>query len=260
MRATIFRSRFFLLSWATETFQYMKRTLSALVGLLLTTAISAQQTSVSGEDTRTQEKIWTTAFSSVDIDAPIKATLHRIADHEAPYATVCCPETAARPTIEVDGKGTLTIKGRNSRRNTGIATIDIYHHALDRIEIERADVLLADTLSGHCLDIETGNGTHLRATVDAADLKLNVSGDCIVRLAGKTRYLSACVSASEADLSALTAMAVRIEAAHKARVGIHAAERLEASIEYGADIIYSGRPQIIRITRELFGGEFIAND
>ena len=238
----------------------MKRTLSGLVGLLLTTAISAQQTSVAGGDARTSEKIWTTAFTSVDIDAPGRATLHRIADDQAPYATLSCPETAVRPTIEVDGKGTLTVKGRSGRRSAGIATVDIYHHALDRIEIERADVLLADTLSGHCIDIETGNGTHLRATVDATDLKIDLSGGCVVQLSGKARYLTACVSASEADLSSLAATAVRVEAVHKARVEIDAAERVEASVEYGAGIVYSGKPSIVRITRDIFGGEIVSKE
>ena len=238
----------------------MKRTLSGLVGLLLTTAISAQQTSVAGGDARTSEKIWTTAFTSVDIDAPVRATLHRIADDQAPYATLSWPETAVRPTIEVDGKGRLTVKGRSGRRNAGIATVDIYHHALDRIEIERADVLLADTLSGHCLDIEAGNGTHLRATVDATDLKIDVSGGCVVQLSGKARYLTACVSASEADLSSLAATAVRVEAAHKARVEVDAAERVEASVEYGAGTVYSGKPSIVRITRDIFGGEIVSKE
>lgn len=180
----------------------------------------------------------------------------RVNDNEAPRVIYCddgCESSIF--TADVDKNGVLKIREKSDRKRTGITQVEVYYHDLEEIRIARADVLFRDTLARSMADIEITNGAHVRATVDITDAKLYIYGRCVVELSGSVRYLTADVSYSTFDGSALRCMACRIAASHKSEVEIDAEERLEAEVSSGANIRYSGSPSIVRRSIAALGGE-----
>ncbi len=207
------------------------------------------------------KRIWTTEFESIDINAPIKVTLKQIDDNSAPcviYNDHGCEPSAF--TAAVDKKGVLKIREKSDGKRTSVTEVEVFYHDLEDIRIARADVLFRDTLARSIADIDICDGAHVRATIDMDDIKLDISGKCVVELAGHARYITAEVSSSSLDASALGCMACRITASHKSDITVDVDERLEAEVSYGAKIGYSGSPSIVRLNISTFGGEIVDND
>lgn len=228
-----------------------------LIAITSALSVCAQAQSVGTED-KSGERIWTSEFKSVDINAPVKVIFKRINDNDAPYATYDAHgRESSAFTAEVDKHGVLKIREKSDGKRTSITEVEVGYHDLEDIRIARADVLFRDTLDRATADIAVSDGAHIRAAVDMADLKICIANKCIVELSGDVRYLTADVSSSTLDASALRCMSCRIAASHKAEVDIDVDERVEAEVSYGAKIRYSGSPSIVRTNSSVFGGKII---
>ncbi|MDE6140526.1 MAG: DUF2807 domain-containing protein [Alistipes sp.] len=236
----------------------MKKYLLTAIVSVLSICTHAQSIDREGNDSK---RIWTTEFNSVDINAPIKVIFKRVAADIAPYVIYTANDsTSSVFTAEVDKRGVLKIREKNSGKRASITEVEVYYHDLEDIRISRADVLFSDTLDHPIADIEITDGAHVRAAIDMTDIKLAISNKCAVELSGYARYIAAEVSSSVLNAPALNCMSCRIEASHSSDIDISVDERLEAEVSYGAKIRYSGAPAIVRRNVSIFSGEIIGED
>ncbi len=232
----------------------MKKLLLIAITSALSICTHAQS---AGTEDKSGERIWTTEFKSVDINAPVKLVFKQIDNDDAPYVTYDnhgCESSVF--TAGTDKNGVLKIREKSNGKRASITEVEVGYHRLEDIRIARADVLFRDTLNRTIADIAVSDGAHVRATVDIADLKICISNKCVVELSGNVRYLTADVSSSILDASALRCMSCRIEASHKSEVDIDVDERVEAKASYGAEIRYSKSPSIVR-NDSAFGGKIV---
>lgn len=232
----------------------MKKLLLIAIASTLSICVQAQS---AGTEDKGGERIWTTEFKSVDINAPVKLIFNQIDDDDAPYVTYDNHGSGSAFTAGTDKNGVLKIREKSDGKRTSITEVEVGYHRLEDIRISRADVLFRDTLNRAIADITVSDGAHLRATVDIKDLKICIANKCVVELSGSVRYLTADVSSSILDASALRCMSCRIGASHKSEVDIDVDERVEAEASYGAEIRYSKSPSIVRSNISVFGGKII---
>lgn len=204
------------------------------------------QPAVVATDSAVRERIWPD-FHAVEIQGVMSVRLC-VADAEHPVGVnfyTSDPGTG-RYTREVEN-GVLKLKMQKAQSVDSVR-ITVYYTKLDRINVDRAAVEVVGPLKAHLLDLKVSGGARFTATLDVADVALEVTGRSEVFLSGNTRYLDAVVSTALASLRKLEAMAVDVEASNKAEVSVCATDRIKMKSTTGALIRYSGNPAIERST------------
>lgn len=204
------------------------------------------QPAVVATDSAVRERIWPD-FHAVEIQGVMSVRLC-VADAEHPVGVnfyTSDPGTG-RYTREVEN-GVLKLRMQKAQSVDSVR-VTVYYTKLDRINVDRAAVEVVGPLKAHLLDLKVSGGARFTATLDVADVALEVTGRSEVFLSGNTRYLDAVVSTALASLRKLEAMAVDVEASNKAEVSVCATDRIKMKSTTGALIRYSGNPAIERST------------
>ena len=204
------------------------------------------QPAVVATDSTVRERIWPD-FHAVEIQGVMSVRLC-VADAEHPVGVnfyTSDPGTG-RYTREVEN-GVLKLKMQKAQSVDSVR-VTVYYTKLDRINVDRAAVEVVGPLKAHLLDLKVSGGARFTATLDVADVALEVTGRSEVFLSGNTLYLDAVVSTALASLRKLEAMAVDVEASNKAEVSVCATDRIKMKSTTGALIRYSGNPAIERST------------
>ena len=204
------------------------------------------QPAVVATDSAVRERIWPD-FHAVEIQGVMSVRLC-VADAEHPVGVnfyTSDPGTG-RYTREVEN-GVLKLKMQKAQSVDSVR-VTVYYTKLDRINVDRAAVEVVGPLKAHLLDLKVSGGARFTATLEVADVALEVTGRSEVFLSGNTRYLDAVVSTALASLRKLEAMAVDVEASNKAEVSVCATDRIKMKSTTGALIRYSGNPAIERST------------
>ena len=204
------------------------------------------QPAVVATDSAVRERIWPD-FHAVEIQGVMSVRLC-VADAEHPVGVnfyTSDPGTG-RYTREVEN-GVLKLKMQKAQSVDSVR-VTVYYTKLNRINVDRAAVEVVGPLKAHLLDLKVSGGARFTATLDVADVALEVTGRSEVFLSGNTRYLDAVVSTALASLRKLEAMAVDVEASNKAEVSVCATDRIKMKSTTGALIRYSGNPAIERST------------
>ena len=133
----------------------MKKTALAILFLLLSSVIYAQSTA--------PQKEFLSQFSAIDVDAPIRLKLIKIAEHEAPYIVFDTKgATMSKFHFEVNDKTrTLKITERHDSQRKTITEVEVYFTKLTDISISKADTTIEGTLTSQLLDIYTLVNAHL---------------------------------------------------------------------------------------------------
>lgn len=233
----------------------MKRFLLSIFALLAITNIYAQESNTLNPD---PFKVTLTNFKCIDVDAPIKLTLIKIASNETPYIiydTHGCYTSKFEFEVVSKNGGTLKIEERNDPKRTSITEVEVYFNELTDISISKADTTVQGTLTSQLLDLYISNDSHFIADVDTLDIKVFASGKCCIILTGSARYQTVDISTAEYDASKLKTVSTVAASAHNANVRVNATERLEAKSSTGGKILYVVEPIILRSEITLFGGE-----
>lgn len=233
----------------------MKRILIALVLMLCIAEISAQQ-SVGAETQQISNPVkqWTSSFTAIDVDAPIKLTLIPISDNDAPYIIYDTKgNETSKFSAEVDKGHVLKIRERNDPKRTTTTEVSVYFNSLTDIKISRADTYVEDVIEGKIIDIVISNDATFVAQIDVKDLKISISGNCCVELSGEALYHTADVATAKYNATSLSTMSTVVEAHHNAEVRIDAEQRLEAKSTTGGKIFYKSEPELLRTEKTLFG-------
>lgn len=236
----------------------MKQFIAFIFAILCYSSVYAQETTVAEPQTQSEPvHMYLSSFSAIDVNAPIKLTLKRAAEGEAPYIIYDTKGvTTSRFTAEVNRRNnTLVITERTDSRRESITEVTVCFTTLTDISIAKADVTIEGVIDTQLLDIEISSESHLIAEIDVLDLYLTASGQSCIVLSGSTRYQTVDISTAEYDASNLESVSCVATSSHSAKVTIDATERLECRTNTGGEIKYKSTPMILRTEITLFGGE-----
>lgn len=226
--------------------------ISIILAMMLCVAgLSAQQPT---EPVSNPIKQWTSSFTSIDVDAPIKLKLIAIPIDQAPYIIYDTKgNETSKFTAEVEKGRVLKIRERYDPKRVGVTEVEVYFNTLSDIELTRAETIVDGVLKEKILDIIVSNNATLLATLDVLDLKISISGNSCVELNGEALYHTADVATAMYNAAGLVTMSTIVEAHHNSEVRVDAEQRLEAKSTTGGKIYYKSNPEILRIEKTLFG-------
>lgn len=221
----------------------MKRFIAVILSLFTLTTLSAQQ------------KEYLAPFTTLDVDAPIRLTLVKIKEHEAPYIIYDTKGVEnSKFTFEVKNKK-FKVRERHDPNRQSITEVTIGFTSLTDISISRADATVDGVLTSQLLDIYVSRNAHLSAEVDVLDIMVYASGKSRVELGGKTQYHTAEVSSAQYNAHCMESISTVVESSHNGVARVNADERLELRTATGGKIYYYSQPVIFRSVITTFGGE-----
>jgi hypothetical protein len=229
----------------------MKRIYIILAMMLCAAGLSAQQPA---ESVSNPIKQWTSSFSAIDVDAPIKLKLVAIPIDQAPYIVYDTKgNDTSKFSAEVEKGRVLKIRERYDPKRMSITEVEVYFNSLSDIDISKAEATVEGVLKSKIIDIIVSNGATLQATLDVMDLCISISGNSCVELNGEALYHTADVATAQYNAAGLESMSTIVEAHHNSEVRVDAQQRLEAKSTTGGKIYYTSNPEIIRTEKTLFG-------
>lgn len=221
----------------------MKRFIAVILSLFAITSLSAQ------------EQQYLAPFSTLDVDAPVKLTLVKIEEHEAPYI-IYDTKGAEDPKFSFEVKDKkLKVRERNDSSRKTVTEVTIGFTHLEDISIAKADTKVEGVLTSKILDIYISKDAHFTAEVDVLDIMIYISGDSRVELTGQTEYHTAEVSSAHYNAHQMSSVSSIVDSSHSGVVRVSADERLELKTSTGGKIYYYSQPVILRSIVTTFGGE-----
>ena len=221
----------------------MKKFIAVILSLFTITTLSAQQ------------KEYLAPFTTLDIDAPIRLTLVKIKEHEAPYIIYDTKGVEnSKFAFEVKNKR-LKVRERYDSNRKSVTEVTIGFTLLTDISISRADAQIEGVLTSQLLDINVSRNAHLSAEVDVLDIMVKASGKSRIELGGKTLYHAAEVASSQYNAHCMESKSTVVESSHNSVARVNAKERLELRTATGGKIHYYSQPVIFRSVITAFGGE-----
>ena len=233
----------------------MKRLLIILIAMLCIGNLQAQQSlTPAAMGASAPVKQWTSSFTEIDVDAPIKLTLIKIPDDQAPYIVFDTKgNETSKFTAEVVRDRILKIRERYDPKRESVTEVQIYFNTLTHINISRAKTIIEGVLTDKMITLNISNDATLLATLDVLDLMASISGNSCVELKGNALYQTVDVATAQYNAAGLETMSTVVEAHHNSEVRIDATQRLVAKSTTGGEIFYKRKPDLIRVEITLFG-------
>lgn len=206
-------------------------------------------------DTIARQRLWPD-FHAVEVEGAMNVRFET-ADAEHPVGiSYYADDFKAGKCVSKVENGVLKLRMQRSKSADSLQ-VTVRYNTLSAVKVSGADVRFAGPLKTHLLDVKVSSGARFEATLDVADLRLEVTGRSRVILNGKVRYMDAAVSTAVVDASHLEAMAVTVDASNKAEVTVLATDRVVMKSTTGAAIRYAGNPAIERsYTSSMLSGTF----
>ena len=105
------------------------------------------------------------------------------------------------------------------------------------------------------VDLEKADFSELKATLDVADLSLELTGsNTVATLTGKARYMRVYASGGRVGAAELETMSAEANATGSSRVVLQVTDRLEAKTSTGGVVTYKGNPAVVRTDEKFMGG------
>ncbi len=227
----------------------MKSIVVAILSIFLSFSAFAQESAM--------KKELLAPFTTVEIDAPIRLKLIKIAENEIPYILYDTKgATLSRFSFEVNNKTrTLKITERYDPQRKTTTEVEVYFNTITDLSIARADATIEGTLKSQLLDIYVSHSAHLVAEIDVLDVMVYASGKSRIELKGEAHYHTADISTALYDAHNLRATSTIVESSHNAVARVDAEDRLQMKTSTGGKIYYRSQPVILRSNITTFGGE-----
>ena len=123
-----------------------------------------------------------------------------------------------------------------------------------------ADLRGENVVNSSDLELSASGGSDIKMEIIAKRVEVEVSGGADITLSGTTDFLKA-HSSGGSDLNAydLVAQKANLEASGGSDINVHVEEELDGRASGGADISYTGNPNVIN-TNTSAGGDIIHRD
>lgn len=172
---------------------------------------------------------WLPVFTAVEIAAPADVLLVQVPDTEAPkivYDTKGSTMTKFRAEVR---DGVLRISERRDSRRAERTAVTVYYNTLQKLTVQEASVSFDAPFRATLFDLVLGSSAQLKATLDVADLSLELTGsNTVATLTGKARYMRVYASGGRVGAAELETMSAEANATGSSRVVLQVTDRLEA--------------------------------
>ena len=190
---------------------------------------------------------WLPVFTAVEIAAPADVLLVQVPDTEAPkivYDTKGSTTTKFRAEVR---DGVLRISERRDLRRAERTAVTVYYNTLQKLTVQEASVSFDAPFRATLFDLVLGSSAQLKATLDVADLSLELTGsNTVATLTGKARYMRVYASGGRVGAAELETMSAEANAT--------GTDRLEAKTSTGGVVTYKGNPAVVRTDEKFMGG------
>ena len=201
---------------------------------------------------------WLTPFNKIKVDAPLNVVFKKVAtDEECRITYDTKGNITSKFKFEVDAKGVLVVSEKADPKRTTVTDVTIYYNTLREVKIAHAKAEFENCIECKMFDLGVSGGAMVSLDVNTLDLAVECTGVSRLTINGSTKYLTMRVSTAKVNCSALSTVATIIDALHSAEVRVVVSERLEATTETGAKLLYKGHPTILRDHTAIFGGDII---
>lgn len=191
---------------------------------------------------------WLPVFTAVEIAAPADVLLVQVPDTEAPkivYDTKGSTTTRFRAEVR---DGVLRISERRDSRRAERTAVTVYYNTLQKLTVQEASVSFDAPFRATLFDLVLGSSAQFKATLDVADLSLELTGsNTVATLTGKARYMRVYASGGRVG-------AAEANATGSSRVVLQVTDRLEARTSTGGVVTYKGNPAVVRTNEKFMGG------
>lgn len=198
---------------------------------------------------------WLPVFTAVEIAAPADVLLVQVPDTEAPkivYDTKGSTTTKFRAEVR---DGVLRISERRDLRRVERTAVTVYYNTLQKLTVQEASVSFDAPFRATLFDLVLGSSAQLKATLDVADLSLELTGsNTVATLTGKARYMRVYASGGRVGAAELETMSAEANATGSSRVVLQVTDRLEAKTSTGGVVTYKGNPAVVRTDEKFMGG------
>ena len=200
-------------------------------------------------DTVAQQRLWPD-FHAVEVEGAMRVRFETAdAEHPVGISYYANDFKTGKYVSKVEN-GVLKLRMQRSKSVDSLQ-VTVRYNSLNSVKVSGGAAQFAGLLKTNLLD------ARFEATLDVADLQIEVTGRSNVTLRGKTRYMDAVVSTAVVDASQLQVMAVTVDASNKAEVTVQASDRGVMKSSTGALIRYAGNPAIERShTSSMLSGTF----
>lgn len=206
-------------------------------------------------DTVAQQRLWPD-FHAVEVEGTMRVRFETAdAEHPVGISYYANDFKTGKYVSKVEN-GVLKLRMQRSKSVDSLQ-VTVRYNSLNSVKVSGGAAQFAGLLKTNLLDVKVSSGARFEATLDVADLQIEVTGRSNVTLRGKTRYMDAVVSTAVVDASQLQVMAVTVDASNKAEVTVQASDRVVMKSSTGALIRYAGNPAIERShTSSMLSGTF----
>ncbi len=228
---------------------------SAQVSISAAASNGAGGQTVVQTDTIAEQRLWPD-FHAVEIEGPMKVCFETAdAEHPVGISYYANDFKTGKYVSKVEN-GVLKLKMQRQKSADSLQ-VTVRYNSLNSVKVSGGDIRFVGLLKTNLLDVKVSGGARFEATLDVADLQLEVTGRSNVILNGKSRYMDASVSTAVVDASQLQVMAVTVDASNKAEVTVQATDRIVMKSTTSAVIRYAGNPAIERSrTSSMLSGSF----
>lgn len=223
----------------------MKKIMLLAIALMMAIAANAQ------DEVRRE---WLGNFSSISLGGDMDVTLVQLEEGGQPMLIVKAEDRElSKLKYTINNKGELSVRESTNRKRTTRTAIEIHFVAVDAIEVVGSEVEVVGTIAEPILDLAVSNGGFFKAEIDTQDLLVKATGQSMIDVKGRARYLQADVTVAKVNLREMEAMSVEVEATQRGEVTVFCTERLAATANLGGTIFYRGNPSILRTNSKLLG-------
>lgn len=237
----------------------MKKMILSALAVIFAASLSAQTAPSAAASASaapaSEQREWLQSFNAIAVSAPVDITFIRVADTEAPkivYDTKGSYTTKFKAEVK---EKTLRITERSDSRRPERTRVTVYFNGVNSFSLSDAVATIEGVLQTSMLDVQVAGDAKLTATLDVADLDMELSDRATATLSGKARYFTLTLSSGRLDASQLDAMAVRANVTNGGSASLWVSDRLEATTSTRGQISYKGTPAIIRGGVKFMGSE-----
>lgn len=186
-------------------------------------------------------------FRAVRVEGPVKVDFLQLAEGESPYVTY---DTRTNPDsrlkVQVDKSGRLNIRELGLRNSTDTMQLKVGYRTLESLAVDGARVTFENAMKLQMTELSVSGGAVAALNLEVIDAMVTVTGKCKLSISGSCRYLDLEASTASVEAAALECRSAHLKVSHRARVVLHAQERLVASV-MRAEVLYSQKPEILRV-------------
>lgn len=215
----------------------MKRTLILAITLLISTALSYGQQTISSENI--------TEFNAVSLNGNITAELIPSDTNKIDIILTDVDINKFKWNIK---SGALNVNLNSGPKGKGHADVKIHYTGpLSEISVSGGELSSPEVIESNMLRFVVNGGAKVTLDFNVMDLDANITGNSVTLMSGTAKYLTLHAGEkSKVDARPMECVSANVDSGSGSEVYLFITERLVANAKTSSTIFYKGKPTIIK--------------